>query len=208
MPEIKLKKRYKYVGDIYPKLLEIGFDNETAQNFLNDIKDADVEPKSEVDRLTQELDDLAEEHSDLIVEKDQLYDTAVNQREVIKTLNDKIDFLRKTIKDNAQKALKTTLEETEKARCKAIQDILSLIDNKIRNEVEMYNGFHSLRNSKTLCQERVNALNDMKFIINYQFRVTPLMTRQCPNCKYFVGCEAACGGVPCELYDEGVTNAE
>ena len=42
MPEIKLNKRYKYAGDIMPKLLEIGFDIETAQDFLNSIEDADV----------------------------------------------------------------------------------------------------------------------------------------------------------------------
>lgn len=54
-----------------------------------------------------------------------------------------------------------------------VRDILSLIDDKIRYEVEIYNGFHSLRNGKTICQERVNALNDIKLIINHQFRVTP-----------------------------------
>ena len=42
MAEIKLKKRYKYVGDIFPKLIDIGFDIETATDFLNSIKDADV----------------------------------------------------------------------------------------------------------------------------------------------------------------------
>lgn len=41
--EIKLRKRYKFAGDIYPKLVEIGFDDETAQRFLNSIEDADVE---------------------------------------------------------------------------------------------------------------------------------------------------------------------
>lgn len=43
MAEIKLNKRYKYAGDIFPKLIDIGFDIETATSFLNDIKDADVE---------------------------------------------------------------------------------------------------------------------------------------------------------------------
>lgn len=55
-------------------------------------------------------------------------------------------------------------------KSEVIDEILSLIDDKIRFEVEMYNGFHSLKNSKTLCQERVNALNDIKLIINHQFR--------------------------------------
>lgn len=40
--EIKLKKRYKYAGDIFTALIEIGFDDETAEAFLNDIKDAEV----------------------------------------------------------------------------------------------------------------------------------------------------------------------
>ena len=42
MAEIKLKKRYKYVGDIFQKIIGIGFDIETATDFLNNIKDADV----------------------------------------------------------------------------------------------------------------------------------------------------------------------
>ena len=42
MAEIKLKKRYKYAGDVLPKLIDIGFDIETATDFLNNIKDADV----------------------------------------------------------------------------------------------------------------------------------------------------------------------
>lgn len=32
--------------------------------------------------------------------------------------------------------------------------------------------------------------------------------KSCPDCKYFVGCEAACGGVPCDSYTEGDTNAK
>ena len=42
MAEIKLKKRYKYAGDIFQKLIGIGFDVETATDFLNNIKDAEV----------------------------------------------------------------------------------------------------------------------------------------------------------------------
>ena len=55
-------------------------------------------------------------------------------------------------------------------KSEVIDEILSLIDDKIRFEVEVYNGFNSLNNGKTLCQERVNALNDLKLIINHQFR--------------------------------------
>ena len=40
---------------------------------------ADVVPRAEVDRLNKELDELAEEYSDLIVEKDQLFDIADKQ---------------------------------------------------------------------------------------------------------------------------------
>ena len=42
MAEIKLKKRYKYVGDIFQKLIGIGFSVETATAFLNEVEDADV----------------------------------------------------------------------------------------------------------------------------------------------------------------------
>ena len=42
MAEIKLNKRYKYAGDIFQKLIGIGFDVETATAFLNEVEDADV----------------------------------------------------------------------------------------------------------------------------------------------------------------------
>ena len=44
MAEIKLNKRYKYAGDIFRKLIGIGFDIETATAFLNEVADADVVP--------------------------------------------------------------------------------------------------------------------------------------------------------------------
>lgn len=43
MAEIKLNKRYKYAGDIFQNLIGIGFDVETATDFLNEVEDADVE---------------------------------------------------------------------------------------------------------------------------------------------------------------------
>ena len=42
MAEIKLNKRYKYAGDIFQKLIGIGFDVETATAFLNEVEDANV----------------------------------------------------------------------------------------------------------------------------------------------------------------------
>ena len=44
MTEIKLKKKYKYAGDIFRKLIDIGFDIKTATDFLNEVADADVVP--------------------------------------------------------------------------------------------------------------------------------------------------------------------
>ena len=54
---------------------------------------ADVVPTSEVEGLNKELDELAEEHSDLIVEKDQLFDIAEKQKveiEALKIANEKM----------------------------------------------------------------------------------------------------------------------
>ena len=50
MAEIKLKKRYKYVGDIFQKLIGIGFNVETATAFLNEVKDADVEENKDCEK--------------------------------------------------------------------------------------------------------------------------------------------------------------
>lgn len=48
MAELKLSKRYKFAGDIMQELLDIGFDLETATDFLNSIPDADVVPRAEI----------------------------------------------------------------------------------------------------------------------------------------------------------------
>ena len=40
--EIKLNKRYKYAGDIFQKLVDVGLDIEAATDFLNEVEDADV----------------------------------------------------------------------------------------------------------------------------------------------------------------------
>ena len=43
MYEIKLKTRYKYAGDIFKKLVDVGLDIEAATAFLNEVEDADVQ---------------------------------------------------------------------------------------------------------------------------------------------------------------------
>ena len=50
MAEIKLNKRYKYAGDIFRKLIDIGFDIEPAAAFLNEVADADVEEKRDCEK--------------------------------------------------------------------------------------------------------------------------------------------------------------
>ena len=60
MAEIKPIRRYKYAGDIMPKLLEAGFDLEAAQAFLNSIKDADVVPRCDAEKQKQEAVELRE----------------------------------------------------------------------------------------------------------------------------------------------------
>ena len=42
MAEIKLNKRYKYAGDVFQKLVDVGLDIEAATDFLNEVEDADV----------------------------------------------------------------------------------------------------------------------------------------------------------------------
>ncbi len=42
MAEIKLNKRYKYAGDIFQKLVDVGLDIEAATAFINEVEDADV----------------------------------------------------------------------------------------------------------------------------------------------------------------------
>ena len=74
MPKIKLGKRYKYAGDIMPKLLEIGFDLETAQDFLNSIKDAEAAPKSEVAReIFAEINAIKQEYASGDIDGNELY---------------------------------------------------------------------------------------------------------------------------------------
>ena len=85
MTEIKLNKRYKYAGDIMPKLLEIGFDLETAQDFLNSIKDADVAPKSEVAReIFKEIRELVKPIKKVIYHGEVIYESPISLNEIEK----------------------------------------------------------------------------------------------------------------------------
>lgn len=72
---------------------EARFGVEGAMKELDYVPTADVAPKSEVERLNKELDELAEEHSDLIVEKDELFDIAEKRQveiEALKIANEKM----------------------------------------------------------------------------------------------------------------------
>lgn len=71
---------------------------------------------------------------------------------------------------NCGRPLKAELSRNYVPKREVIDEILSLIDDKIRYEVEIANSFISARHHKTLYQERINALNDMKLIINNQYR--------------------------------------
>ena len=75
-----------------PELNDIIANGERCTEFKTSFS-ADVVPKSEVEKLNKELDELAEEHSDLIVEKDQLFDIAEKQKieiEALKIANEKM----------------------------------------------------------------------------------------------------------------------
>ena len=50
MAEIKLNKRYKYAGDIFQKLVDVGLDIEAATAFLNEVEDADVEENKDCEK--------------------------------------------------------------------------------------------------------------------------------------------------------------
>ena len=87
------------------------------------------------------------------------------QKQEIECLTRQIDAYGLAIKKLAEKS-----EIGVAPRAETVEEILALIDDKIRFEVEVCNGFLSARHSKTLYQERINALNDMKLIIKHQFR--------------------------------------
>ena len=67
---------------------------------------ADVVPKSEVEQLNKEFDELAEEHSNLIIEKDQLFDIAEKQKAEIETLTALIDLKNYSVKGAKTKKIK------------------------------------------------------------------------------------------------------
>jgi hypothetical protein len=84
MAEIKLQKRYKYAGDIMPKLLDIGFDLETANDFLNSIPDADVVPRA----LAEEQSVLWRDHFNSIYETAKVTLAAEVAREIFAEIED------------------------------------------------------------------------------------------------------------------------
>lgn len=58
----------------------------SLEDYEKVIADISIVAKDEVERLNKEFDDLAEEHSDLIVEKDRLFDIAEKQQAEIERL--------------------------------------------------------------------------------------------------------------------------
>lgn len=76
---------------------------------------ADVVPKSEVEKLNKEIDTLAEEHSDLIVEKDQLFDIAEKQKVEIEALKIANDKMYSAIEEIKAEVAREIFEEIEKA---------------------------------------------------------------------------------------------
>ncbi len=119
MAEIKLQKRYKYAGDIMPKLLDIGFDLETASNFLNDIPDADVVPRA----VAEEQSVLWRDHFNSI------YETAKASLQEVITLNSKLEA------ENAKlQRLLDFYEETsgnKKAKSEAIKEFAWRLKNRL-----------------------------------------------------------------------------
>lgn len=88
MAEIKLQKRYKYAGDIMPKLLDIGFDLETASDFLNNIPDADVAPRAEVEELQAECNKWQER-----LKTECEYTEAITKKKVAREIFEEIDVI-------------------------------------------------------------------------------------------------------------------
>ena len=80
---------------------------------LLDARTADVIPKSEVERLNKELDELAEEHSDLIVEKDQLFDIAEKQKIEIESLKIANEKMYSAIEETKAEVEREIFEEIE-----------------------------------------------------------------------------------------------
>lgn len=74
----------------------------------------DVVPKSEVERLNKELDELAEEHSDLIVEKDELFDIAEKQHVEIEALKIANEKMYSAIEATKVEVARDIFEEIEK----------------------------------------------------------------------------------------------
>jgi hypothetical protein len=110
-------------------------DSNAQAPFYGDCPLPDVVPKSEVERLNKELDELAEEHGDLIIEKDQLFDIAEKQKLEIWRLQGEVERLKKeseklTINMNAYGLAAIRLAEENREIAK---EIFTAIEFEIHN---------------------------------------------------------------------------
>ena len=101
---------------------------------------ADVAPKSEVEKLNKELDQLAEEHSDLIVEKDKLFDIAEKQKLEIWRLEGEIERLKRIC--NSYALQYGTVTDQQKVIDKAKAEVANQIFEEIEREIDAIRGMN------------------------------------------------------------------
>lgn len=95
-----------------------------------------------------------------------------------------VDFLRKTIAENAQKALEVTLEEIEKAKTDVAREIFADMRKCLRQRFS-----DEVEGEYRITEEDFAELKK-KYI-----------QQECPQCKHFAGCEPSTLGI-CDEYEE------
>ena len=127
-----------------------------ATNVIKYAPTADVVPKSEVEKLNQELDELAEEHSNLIVEKDRLFDEV----ERLQALLECGGVFANSIED-----WQTFLNEK---RAEVANEIIGIIDKRMELKIEQCKGIHN-EIVLSVYRGQHDAYRDIKEIIEQKY---------------------------------------
>lgn len=122
------------------------------EGFIEDIDEqptADVVPKSEVERLTKELDALAEEHNDLIVEKDHLFDEVErlkkeNTELLVSATTDILVSMEKLVKVRTEHPIFKAIEE------KVASEIFEEIEQQLRGLFDFFRQDGCIRESSAI----------------------------------------------------------
>ena len=211
--EYKKTRELIFEGEIHLDNLAEGFSE--ASRVIDSIPTADVVPKSEYDAVVSAVDNSTKEflklHDDYQEAKREIdkwmgrcrewHEAAELKQQRIAELEAEVERLEgELIVESTRR--KNAVDAYHEARQKVAREIFEEIEQKNKDEMElnnkaMVNCFHN-EEWRNRSSSRNTALREIYVFIS---ALKKKYDKDCRDCRYFVGCETACGGRPCDEFE-------